>query len=118
MPSQTLFRFPPTPALCLVSKHIPGHCLMTNSVFMRVLENMGTCLMLASCAPLLTLRLGARQATQAGLGLSKEVMMQQPCKAAICQASAEQGQPLVPTHSRHWGSRVVRKNSGSGSQFF
>lgn len=74
---------------------------MTNSIFMRVLENMGTCLMLASCAPLLTLCLGARQATQAGLGLSKEVMTQQPCEAAICQASAGQGHPLVPTHSGH-----------------
>lgn len=53
---------------------------------------MDKCVMLASCVPLLTLCLRAKQAAQAGLGLSREVMTQQPCKAAICQASTGQGQ--------------------------
>lgn len=58
---------------------------------------MGKCVMLASCVPLLTLCLKAKQAAQARLGLSREVMTQQPCKAAICQASSGQGR----AHKRH-----------------
>lgn len=63
-----------------------------NSTLIWVLKNMGKCVMLASCVPLLTLCLRAKQAAQARLGLSREVMTQQPCKAAICQASTGQGQ--------------------------
>lgn len=86
--SQTPSRFPPTPHLCLIPKYFPSpmYCLLMNSPLIWMLKNMGKRLMLASWAPLLMLCLRARQAAQAGRGLSREVMTQQPCEAAICQA--------------------------------
>lgn len=66
MASQTPPRFPCTPLLCLVPKYFPSYCLIMNSTLMWVLKNMGKCLMLASCVPLLMLCLRARQAAQAG----------------------------------------------------
>ena len=95
------------PPLCLVPKHFPGHCLMMNSTLIWVLKNMGKCVMLASCVPLLALCLRAKQAAQAGLGLSREVMTQQPCKAAICQAARGQGQ----AHKRPSDGDTLRAES-------
>lgn len=65
---------------------------MMNSTLIWVLKNTGKRVMLASCVPLLTLCLKAKQAAQARLGLSREVMTQQPCKAAICRAFTGQAQ--------------------------
>lgn len=66
--SQTPPRVPPTPPLCLVSEYFPSYCLIANSTLIWVLKNMGKCLMLASCVPLLMLCLGARQVAQVGWG--------------------------------------------------
>lgn len=52
--------------------------------------------MLASCVPLLMLCLRARQSAQARRGLSREVMTQQPCEAAICQAPPGGDGPQCP----------------------
>lgn len=66
--------------------------------------------MFASCVPLLMLCWRARQAAQAGLGLNGEAMVQQPCEAAICQATT--GRRRVPRRQKR------NRSSGSGSGLF
>ena len=104
------------PHLCLVPKYFPSHCLMMNSTLIWVLKNMGKCLMLASCVPLSMLCLRAQQAAQAGRGLNREVMTQQPCEAAICQVppggdSPRAHSPQAPR--RQSGERNLASGSGS-----